>query len=86
MVQTTPPKKLLKMPGRKPGTKSDINVRFLTERDYLELRQAAKSYHVTANLFITQTALWAARNPLVAKGALTAFSRSIGPKPAKQRA
>jgi hypothetical protein len=80
---TATPSKLLKMPGRKPGIKSDINVRFLTERDYLAIRNAARNQHVTANLFITQAALYAARHPEIAEFALRP---ALPPAKPKQRA
>lgn len=69
-MAATPKAKLLKMPGRKPGVKSDLNVRFLTERDYLRVRNAARLVHVSANLFITRASLHAAAHPEVARAAL----------------
>jgi len=80
---TATPSKLLKMTGRKPGIKSVINVRFLTERDYLAIRNAARILHVTANLFITRAALLAARDADIAEKALAPV---LTPSKPKQRA
>jgi hypothetical protein len=76
------PGKLIKMPGRKDGIKSDINVRFLTERDYRRVVAAAKVLGVSTNLFITQAALEAARDGSI-EIPLKALAR---PKPAPRRA
>lgn len=49
--------KLLKMPNRLPGTKSDFNLRFATVDDYQLVKTEATSRGMSMNLFITTAAL-----------------------------
>ena len=49
--------KLLKMPNRVPGTKSDFNLRFSTAGEYQLVKAEAASRGMSMNLFITTAAL-----------------------------
>jgi hypothetical protein len=55
-----PGEKLLKMPNRVPGTKSDFNLRFATSDDYQLVKIEATGRGMSMNLFITTAALKAA--------------------------
>lgn len=52
--------RLLKMPNRVPGTKSDFNLRFATADDYQLVKTEATSRGMSMNLFVTTAALKAA--------------------------